>query len=152
MMQDEVAPPKGWRFSPSMWRSTLKFFQNFSWRISPDSFISVYEIGYLHWAIVRSHPPVTAQGFAGHFINTVNWIRTFLRQVKRMNLDVFPKDAVFLPRKGCHNNQAFPSGTIKGARCFVSPETLLAFGSFCMGLPNAGFRASDWNRPYSAFL
>lgn len=152
MQQNNIPPPKGWKFSQQCWSTTISFLQGLQWRQSPDTFISVYEVAWLHWNSTRSHPPETVAGFSGRFINTVNWIRTVWRHLKRLNVPFHPDSAVFLPRKGANSNQAFPSGTVRGARCFVPQGTLLAFAKFVAALPNSGLKANDWNRPYSSFI
>ena len=116
------------------------------WRRAED--VSVYELGIYFWLKVKSPPPEVIKGFSGRFISVVNWIRHFMRVVKKQKIERFPNAAFFLARKCSWSGVQFPYGTIRGARPWVSHETLLIFARFAHNLAECGRSADAWNRPY----
>ena len=54
-----------------------------------------------------------------------------------------------LARKCSWSGVQFPYGTIRGARPWVSHETLMVFARFAHSLPECGRSADAWNRPYA---
>ena len=65
------------------------------WRRAED--VSVYELGIYFWLKVKSPPPEVIKGFSGRFISVVNWIRHFMRVVKKQKIERFPNSAFFWP-------------------------------------------------------
>ena len=104
--------------------------------------------GYLF--LVESEIPSSwgDQRIQRSLINMVNWIRHFMRVVKKQKIERFPNSAFFLARKCSWSGVQFPYGTIRGARPWVSHETLLIFARFAHNLAECGRSADAWNRPY----
>ena len=71
-----------------------------------------------------------------------------MRVVKKQKIERFPNAAFFLARKCSWSGVQFPYGTIRGARPWVSHETLLIFARFAHNLAECGRSADAWNRPY----
>ena len=70
----------------------------------------------------------------------------FMRVVKKQKIERFPNAAFFLARKCSWSGVQFPYGTIRGARPWVSHETLLIFARFAHNLAECGRSADAWNR------
>ena len=96
-MENAPCRPRDWGYSDAMWIETLNFFQTLKWRRAEDTFVSVYELGIYFWLRVKSPPPEVIKGFSGRFINVVNWIRHFMRVVKKQKIQLFPILPLFWP-------------------------------------------------------
>ena len=103
MSQQEHEPPKTWKFSRKLWKTSLQFFKELRWRVGEDTGLSVYELSYIFFRRFRICPPEINKGTAGNFLVLPGWLRHclgFLESVgyelhrKALNLSL---EKLFLP-------------------------------------------------------
>ena len=141
-------PPKKWAYSRESWDVTLKFWQSLEWRTGDGAAMSVYEISLVFWLEHRFIVPEVLNNSAGTFLLFPNWMRFFLREVKKMGFPLFPPSVEWQARKCTYLSATFPYGRFLGGRAFIADHHLIALANFVSNLPNGGKTALQWSRPF----
>jgi len=103
MSQQEHEPPKTWKFSRKLWKTSLQFFKELRWRVGEDTGLSVYELSYIFFRRFRICPPEINKGTAGNFLVLPGWLRHCLRFLESVGYELHRKalnlslEKLFLP-------------------------------------------------------
>lgn len=150
MQPGMMTMPKKWAFSEDAWNCTVSFVEKLVWRVDASAATSIHEMSFLFYKAATFTIPTILEINRGHFLSIADWLRHFMRVVKKQGISIHPPAAHYDARRALFSNQAFPSGTFRGCKMGVASASLKEFALFILSLPHGGVSTSSWNRPLAS--